>query len=60
MVTGPSLVSETCMSVPNLPVAQFFCMAASALLTKLSYKGIAILGGAAFVKEGRLPFLVLA
>src|SRR5690606_32235533 len=48
MVTGPSLSSATFMSAPKIPVPTFLPRSFSNCTTKLSYKGIAISGFAAF------------
>src|SRR5690606_38571373 len=54
-VTGPSLVKDTCIIAPNMPVSTFTPWLRSSSLNR-SYNLDAISGAAAAVKLGRRPF----
>ena len=56
MVTGPSLIKETFMSAPKIPISIFKPDFAISSL-KYSNKGTAFSGFAALMKEGLFPFL---
>ncbi len=60
MVTGPSLMSETFMSAPKMPVFTSLPNCAESSAMNLLYKGTAISGFEARMYDGRLPFLVEA
>src|SRR5699024_12679330 len=59
IVTGPSLVKETSIIAPNLPVSTWTPAAVNFSL-KISYISSAFVGCIAFVKLGRLPLRISA
>src|SRR5690606_22970442 len=60
IVTGPSLINDTCISAPKTPACTGSDRLSESCARKYSYKGMATCGAAAAVKPGRFPFLVLA
>ena len=60
IVTGPSLISDTCMSAPKRPVATLRPSSCSSRNTNRSKRGREISGGAARLHDGRFPFFTEA
>ena len=60
MVTGPSLIRETCISAPNSPLSTLPSSKDANSFLNSSYRGMARSGLAARMKEGLFPFRVEA
>ena len=60
MVTGPSLIRETCISAPNSPLSTLPSSKDASSFLNSSYRGMARSGLAARMKEGLFPFRVEA
>ncbi len=58
MVIGPSFISDTFISAPKTPVCTFLSILSDKLEINCSYNGIAKVGLAALIKDGRLPFFI--
>src|SRR5690606_20346884 len=60
IVTGPSLRKSIFMSAPKIPICTCLFNNADRRFPMWRYKGFALSGFAARIKEGRLPFFVWA